>query len=215
MRRTGTFSVITIAMLISSMCLAAQRSPGSYDAFFRCKDAEGQTHYGDAMPPPCVGLDTEVLNERGMVLRVIEGEQTRAARIAREAEEAKARQAREAREQHDRMLLDTFLNVADIERLRDQRMELLSAQYRLTEQNIKNLKQRQERLEAQISRFKPYSDRDNAPPLPEHLAEDMVNTVNSLRVYEQSLAKNRAEQANLKETFAADLQRFKELKGLN
>ena len=95
------------------------------------------------------------------------------------------------------MLIETYLTVEDIERLRDQRLEQLDAQYRVTEQNISNLRERQTRLEAQIARFKPYSDKPNAPPLPEHLAEEMVNTVNGLRVYEESLAKNRKEQAEL------------------
>ena len=42
----------------------------------------------------------------------------------------------------------------------------------------------------------------------------MVNTVNGMRVYEESLTKNRKEQADIKTTFAADIERFKELKGL-
>jgi hypothetical protein len=38
--------------------------------------------------------------------------------------------------------------------------------------------------------------------------------VNGLRVYEESLASNTKEQARLRESFAADIKRFKELKGL-
>lgn len=200
----------------SSVAFGAQKSSSSAsrEAFFRCKDANGQTHYGDSMPRACMGLDTEVLNDRGMVMRIIEGEQSKAARLEREALEAKARQEREAREQHDRMLIETYLSVEDIERLRDQRLELLVAQYRVTEQNIANLRERQQRLEAQVARFKPYNPAPNAPPLPDHLAEEMVNTVNGLRVYEESLETNRREQAELKASFAADIKRFKELKGL-
>ena len=42
----------------------------------------------------------------------------------------------------------------------------------------------------------------------------MVNTVNGLRVYQESLAKNRKEQAELNDAFDADIRRFKELKGM-
>jgi hypothetical protein len=42
----------------------------------------------------------------------------------------------------------------------------------------------------------------------------MVNTVNGLRVYQQSLEKNRKEQADIKTTFDSDIRRFKELKGI-
>jgi DNA repair exonuclease SbcCD ATPase subunit len=207
-------SVLTAAVLAPALCAAAQKQGTSREAAYRCKDARGQTHYGDSMPQACAGFDTEVLNDRGIVLRVIEGDQTRAERIAREAVEAKARKEREAREQRDRMLTETYLSVEDIERLRDQRLELLTAQYRVTEQNISNLSERQGRLESQIARFRPYSDKPNAPALPDHLAEEMVNTVNGMRVYRESLLKNRKEQADLKTSFDADIKRFKELKGL-
>jgi hypothetical protein len=55
----------------------------------------------------------------------------------------------------------------------------------------------------------------NAPPLPDHIAEDIVNTVNGLQVYQQELAKNLQEQQELRSTFDADIVRFKELKGIN
>jgi Domain of unknown function (DUF4124) len=205
-------TIVLVATAYAATAAAQNRS--SREAFFRCKDRNGQTHYGDSMPPECAGLDTEVLNDRGMQVRLIEGEATRAKRLEREAAEAKVRKEKEQRELRDRTLIETYLTVADIERLRDQRLELLKAQYHITEQNITSLRERQGRLEGQIARFKPYSDNPNAPPLPEHLAAEMVNTVNGLRVYEESLVTNRKEQAQLQESFASDIKRFKELKGL-
>jgi hypothetical protein len=211
MRGIRTITIFAAA-LASAPSLAAQKS--SSEAYFRCKDAHGQSLYGDRMPFGCQGMDTEVLNAQGMVLRVIEGDHARAARLTREATEGKERQAREQRQQRDRMLLETYLSVEDIERLRDQRLDMLAAQYRATEQTVINMRERQSRLELQVARFKPYSDKASAPPLPDHLAEEMVNTVNSLRVYQQSLEKNRDEQEHLKSTFSADIKRFKELKGI-
>jgi hypothetical protein len=212
----GIRTVATTIVVLGLACLdatAAQKA-SSREAFFRCKDRNGQTQYGDSMPQECIGQDTEVLNEHGMTLRVIEGEATRQKRLQREVEEAKVRKEKEQRALRDRTLIETFLSVEDIERLRDQRLEQLTAQYRVTEQNIANLRERQSRLEGQIARFKPYSDKPNAPPLPDHLAAEMVNTVNGLRVYQESLEANRKEQADLTEQFAADIKRFKELKGL-
>ncbi len=206
-------TTIVLAGVVYATTTAAQ-SRSSREAFFRCKDRNGQTHYGDSMPPQCAGLDTEVLNDKGMQVRLIEGEATRNARLQREAVEAKARKEKEQRELRDRTLIETYLTVEDIERLRDQRLEQLNATYRVTEQNIVSLRDRQTRLEAQIARFKPYSDKPNAPPLPENLAAEMVNTVNGLRVYQESLNANRKEQAALTEAFASDIRRFKELKGI-
>lgn len=207
------FTILGLLTLVSADLAAAAQSQGSHEAWYRCKTGD-QSHISDARPPQCEGVDTEVLNEHGMVVRVIEGTHTRAAREQREAAEASARREREARQQRDRMLIDTYLTVEDIERLRDQRLDLLDSQYRITEQNITNLRDRQERLAQQIARFKPYSSNPNAPPLPDHLAEEMVNTVNGMRVYQETLAKTRAEQAELKAAFGADITRFKELRGI-
>lgn len=214
MRGIRIVATTIVLVALASGATAAEQNRASREAFFRCKDKNGQTHYGDSVPPECAGLDTEVLNDNGMQVRLIEGEATRLKRLEREAAEAKVRKEKEVRALRDRTLTETYLTVDDIERLRSQRLELLNAQYRVTEQNIANLRERQARLEKQVARFKPYSDNPNAPPVPDHLAAEMVNTVNGLRVYEQSLAANRKEQTQLNEQFDSDVKRFKELKGI-
>jgi hypothetical protein len=213
-RFTKTFVLLAALTGTCASLSVHAASSSSREAFYRCKDPSGQVHYGDAKPPPCEGLDTEVLNDRGMVLRVIEGTQSRAAREQREAGEVRAKRERDLRLQRDRMLTETYTNVEDIERLRDQRLDLLDSQYRVTEQNIENLRERQDRLRQQVARYKPYSDKPNAPALPDHIAEEMVNTVNGMRVYQETLKKTRAEQAAIKASFSADITRFKELKGI-
>ena len=74
---------------------------------------------------------------------------------------------------------------------------------------------RETRLKEDVRRFRPYSDKTNAPALPDHVAEDIVNTVNGLQVYEQQLATTTVEQERLRTNFDGEIRRFKELKGLN
>jgi hypothetical protein len=214
MRGIGIVATTIVVLATVYADVSAAQNRATREAVFRCKDRNGQTQYGDSMPPECVGQDTEVLNDNGMQVRLIEGEATRQKRLQREVEEGKVRKEKEQRALRDRTLIDTFLTVEDIERLRDSRLEQLTAQYHLTEQNITNLRERQSRLQAQVARFKPYSDKPNAPPLPDNLASEMVNTVNGLRVYQQSLNTNRKEQADLTAQFDSDIKRFKELKGI-
>ena len=209
--RLISLSALLVTLVPYGTSLAAAASK---ESFYRCRDASGQVHYGDSKPRECDGLDTEVLNGNGIVIRVIEGSQTRAERERREVIEKRARAERDAKLQRDRMLIETYLTVEDIERLRDQRLELLDSRYRVAEQNISNLRDSQARLAQQVARFKPYSDKANAPALPDHLAEEMVNTVNSMRVYQETLEKTRKEQEDIKASFTADIARFKELKGI-
>ena len=207
---------LTLTLIIAVAAADAATPPGSHSSavFYRCKDVRGQTHYGDSMPPECQGQDTEVVNSRGTVVNVIEGTATSAARAAQKEAEQAQQKERESAELRDKMLIETYLSVQDIERLRDQRLDLLEAQLRVSEQHLAGLKDREARLTQQVARFKPYSDKPNAPPLPDHLAEDLVNTVNGMAVDRESIEDKKAEQVQVKKRFESDIKRFKELKGI-
>ena len=178
---------------------------------YRCRNSKGPFEYGQSIPAVCMDQDVEVVDESGRVVRVIPGRRSLEQVAAQKAAEEQVKAAA----QRDRTLLATYLTVADIERLRDQRLELLEQQSRVTEQYIANLREREARLMADAQRYRPYSSKANAQPLPEHLAEEMVNTVNGLQVYQEELAKNTAERNELRAEFDADITRFKELKGIN
>jgi len=211
-------STVQIALLACGLFIAAtvvaQQSTGGREAYYRCKDAKGQNHFGTSMPEECQGRDTDVLNDRGTVLKVIEGAGTRASRLEREASEAEEQKKRTDQLQRDKVLIETYLSVAEIERLRDQRLDLLSAQLKVADQHIGTLRDRLLRLREQTVRFKPYSDKPNAGPVPDHLAEDLIGTVKSIAVDEQTIQIKRDEQATMTANFDRDIKRFKELKGI-
>ena len=72
----GIRIIATTIVLVGTVYTAAAADQShSREAFFRCKDRNGQTHYGDSMPAECAGMDTEVLNDHGMQVRLIEGDQ--------------------------------------------------------------------------------------------------------------------------------------------
>jgi hypothetical protein len=183
----------------------------SSEAVFRCKDDRGQSHFGQSIPAECLERDVEVLDGTGRVVRVIPGRRAMERVAAQQATE----EALKAAAQRDRTLLATYLSVADIERLRDQRLELLEQQSLITNQYIVNLREREARLMADVRRYRPYSDKPKAAPLPDHVAEDIVNTVNGLQVYEQELAKNTEERERLRAEFESDIARYKQLQGIN
>ena len=203
---------LALALLVAGAPVAhAATTSASGEAVYRCRDAKGQSHFGQAIPEKCLDQDVEVLDSSGRVVRVIPGRRS----LEQVAEQKAAEEAAKAAAQRDRTLLATYISVADIERLRDQRLELLEQQNRVTRQYIANLREREARLLNDVQRFRPYSDSPKAPPVPDHLAEEIVNTVNGLQVYEQELTKNTTEQERLRTEFASDIARFKELKGLN
>jgi len=113
----------------------------------------------------------------------------------------------------DRLLLQTYSSVTDIEALRDRRVALLDSQIKLTEVYLGNLRKKLVDLQAEASSFKPYSTREDAPPIPEDVALDVSRTPASITRYEQTLARTRSDQATLKQQFDDDIARFRELKG--
>jgi hypothetical protein len=202
--------VVTVPPAFAASKSKSKSKTDKRESVYRCRDAKGQSHFGQNIPAECMDADIEVLDDTGRVIRIMPGRRSLEAAAAEQA----AEEARKAAAQRDRTLLATYLTVADIERLRDQRLELLEQQTRVTRQYIVNLRERETRLMADAQRYRPYSAKPGAPALPDHVAEDIVNTVNGLQVYEQELAKNTTEQQKLRGEFDADIARFKELKGI-
>ena len=204
--------ILLTALALPLATYAQTKGPKTY----KWVDKDGKIHYGDSVPPEYANLDRDVLNSHGVTVGSEEGEITaeeRAAIAKKEAEEEARRAAKVEVARRDRMLLETYLSVADIEDLRDRRLELLESQIKVTELYLANLRKRLTALQDEASNYKPYTAREDAPPVPDTLAADISRTASSINNYEQMLARTRADQDTLRESFDNDIQRFRELKG--
>lgn len=203
-----------------ALCLAAAlwlpTAGVSQPTLYRWVDENGVVHYSDSVPPEFSNSDRAILNRQGVAVGFEEGELTdeERAELARtEAEAAARRELRAEAARRDHRLLQTYLSVAEIEDLRDRRVELLESQIKVTELYLTNLRKRLAGFEQEASRYEPYNERADAPPLPEHLAFDISRTEASIDLYEQTLARTRMNQEALEAAFASDIARFKQLKG--
>ncbi|HLB83772.1 MAG TPA: DUF4124 domain-containing protein, partial [Steroidobacteraceae bacterium] len=151
---------LALVALCGSPALAAtKKQPKTkvHEAVYRCRDANGQSHFGQSIPAVCIGRDIEVLDNTGRVVRRIDSTAALAARAGQQDQADAEKRAAEAAAQRDRTLLATYLSVADIERLRDNRLEILVQQSAVTREYISNLRERESRLIADVQRFRPYS----------------------------------------------------------
>ena len=213
MKRLLQFVLLTCCVV--TFGARAQQADGKKrEAYYRCQDAAGKKHLGTSMPTACHGRDTEVLNDRGTVLRVIEGASTRANRIESEATEAEKLRIRNEERQRDKVLIETYLSVAEIESLRDQRLDILNSQLLVAQQHIGMLRTRLTALREQAMRFKPYSEKPNALAMPDNVAQDLISTVKNISVDEQTIQIKQDEKKTLTVNFERDIERFKELKGI-
>lgn len=205
-------------LVILLLAAAALPATGAFgQRLYRWVDENGVVHYGDRVPPEYADRDRTVLNPQGIPIAREEGALTSDELEALErqrAEEAATLNERAEIARRDRMLLATYLSVADIERLRDSRLEMLESQVTVTELYLAELGERLAKLRADAARYKPYSDRQDAPELPEQLAREIESTEASIASYQQRIERTRDEQAKLKAQFDSDIERFKQLKGI-
>lgn len=160
---------------------------------FKWTDKDGNVHYGDSVPPEYAdqvfgrGTDTDEDSE----------------------DLAKAEQ-----DERDRILLKTYLTVEDIERVRDRRIDQLEARREVTERYIGNLNDRLTELEALAAAGSVDPDTGETAEPPVDVMFDIQQARDSIKVYEDRMARNRSEQRVIEEKFAGDISRFRELKGL-
>ncbi len=98
-------------------------------------DAQGITHYGDRIPPEYASQERQIINSQGVEISHLEAQKTPEQLAAEDQKKLEAQQNQE----RDKNLLSTYASVQEIERLRDQRLTLLSDQIKVTSQFLEVL----------------------------------------------------------------------------
>jgi hypothetical protein len=203
--------LLAVALACTPVCFAYAQPK-----LYRWVDDQGVVHYGDHIPPEYANTDRDILNQHGVTVGFEEGEITaeeRAEMQRLQAIEDEAERIRTESVRRDRMLLETYISVADIEDLRDRRLELVGAQIKVTELYLTNLRKRLVGLQREASAYKPYSAAQNAPDIPQNLSLDISRTLASINLYEETLTRTRSDQEKLAYSFELDIERFRQLKG--
>ena len=141
-------------------------------------------------------------------------EQERAKTVEELAEEKrladiKAEEARMEEEQakQDKMLLDTFSSVDDIEMTRDGKIAAMESSIKLTNTRIEKI---QTDLDKRIETAAVEERAGKAPS--EALLKDIESLNRQIKDNKSFITKKRAEQAQLQEAYALDIARFNKLK---
>ena len=195
-----------IALVIAGTLVSGD----AWSAMYRWVDEDGTVHYSDKLPPEAIRREREVLDDQGRRLNVYPPAKTLAqkAEEARQREAAAAEQARlEEEKRKDRVLLQTFTTVEEIEMARDDRLAQIEAQIAIAESKLERLRREQDQLRQRVEAIEKQGN-----PVPPQLQENYDTARQSLLDNEKFLQARRAEHAELAEKFAADIERFKALK---
>jgi len=205
------WTALCAVILLASPGFAAGAGASSGRTLYKWVDAQGVTHYGDHIPPEFASQEKEIINSQGVEISRLEAQKSPEALAAEEQKRAEAEQA----QNRDRNLLNTYASVQEIERLRDQRVTLLTDQIKVTSQFLEVLSGKLKTLRVSSLHFKPYNSEPNAPVMPDQIAEDLVRVGIDLHTQEQNLREKRSEETAMSKQFESDIARFKELKGIH
>jgi hypothetical protein len=200
-----------MALLASPGFAAGAGAATNGRTVFKWVDAQGVTHYGDHIPPEYASQEQHVMNSQGIEINRLDAQKTPEQLAIDDQKKAEAIQS----QNRDKNLLNTYASVQEIERLRDQRVTLVSDQIKVTGQFLEVLNGRLNKLRTTSMHFKPYSSESNAPPMPDQTAEDLVRLGNDIRTQEENLRQKRSEELTMRKQFESDISRFKELKGIH
>jgi hypothetical protein len=198
--------MICTTLLLTSVALADKGR-----TLYKWVDSDRVTHYGDRIPPEYASQEQHVINSQGVEISRLEAQKS----PEQQAAEEQKKQELADRQSRDRNLVTTYASVAEIERLRDQRLTLVSDQIKVTSQFLETLNGRMKKLRAQSMSYKPYNTDPKAPVMPDQIADDLVRLGNDIHTQEQNLGQKRSEQVTMSKKFASDIERFKELRGIH
>jgi Domain of unknown function (DUF4124) len=208
-RLKNTAFVLCVVLAASLGFAAGAGATGR--TLYKWVDEQGVTHYGDRIPPEYASQEQHIMNSQGVEINRLEAQKS----AEQMATEEQKRQDVEQRQNRDRNLLNTYASVQEIERLRDQRLGLITDQIKVTSQFLETLNGKLKKLRINSMHFKPYSNDPNAPAMPDQVAEDLVRVGNDIHTQEQNLREKTTEETTMSKQFESDISRFKELKGIH
>jgi hypothetical protein len=166
---------------------------------FKCwKNDLGIRECGNMVPPEYSQRRIEIVNDRGLVVKVIEPPKT-PEELEKEREQ----------ERQDAILLNAYTTERDLLIARDTNLKAAQGQIDIAENNLKML---QNTLSDLQTRAGNYERSGNKPP--KKLIEDINQTKKSITEKKRTIDKKKSNKAKMEERFKNDLARFRKLKGI-
>ncbi len=214
-RKAARLAMVAVFGMALTMPSYAAKTGDSSSSGGRIKcwhNKDGVRECGNVVPPEYAQQGTETKDKFGVTIgesgRAKTLEELEAERAAGKAREQEAELVRK-REAQDRVLLDTFATEDDMVLTRDGQIAHLESQIHLVEGHIEKL---QKNLDQMIERAAETERRGEKP------TEEMVKNIDNVRAQisdnHKFIDTKHREQALIRERFAADIARFRELKGI-
>lgn len=201
-------SVFIMCFGVSSLCVAERTVLKMY----RYKDEQGVTVIRDSVPPHIVHKGYDVIGSDGLLIervpRALTKEEIEALEGTASVRDAQRRKD-EAQEAADKKLLTMFSSPRDAERARERKIEALDVLISVHRGNIIRLRAEYDIVQKQAADIE-----RSGQPVPEHLIEKMDRIDRQIIKLEENIEEKEAEKLVVRASYAKDIERLKELKGL-
>ncbi len=199
-------SATIFSLYVALSCLAAPVNAKTY----RWVDDQGQVHYGDQIPSNDIDRAYSVMNKEGVrvdnVKKAKTKEQLKEEAQLKKQQEAKDKLAQE-QQKYDQILLDTYTKVSDLEETRDRYISTLEGLIKVSQHKLAGLNDKLDKLNKNAANL----ERDGKT-IPEEMHKDIANIQTQIERENNFITGQRSQQKELRDKFAADIKRFKELK---
>lgn len=204
--------LVLLAALLMSMSSVAFAAAPAKAKLYKWVDKNGVIQYGSSIPPEYASQQSEQLNAQGAVVKTTEAQKTPEQLAAEAQAKQQAQQEADAvakAKAHDKVLLDTYTSVADLEHTRDSRISGIDAQIIVLNGSISGVENTLAEYQGRATELA-----KNNKPVPADLQKHIDSSRQQLIVNQQQLLQQQQAKQQVSDQFKADIERFKELKGL-
>ncbi len=200
---TSTRIFIMACLIMSSTNLSARN--------IRCwQNNENIRECGSVVPPEFSQQRIEILNEHGVVIKVLPAAKTKEelAEIARLKKiEQKKQQRITEQKRKDNILLQTYTTEKDLRIGNEDKVTAIKSIIDITNSNTRSLQKNLVKLQKRAGDYE-----RSGQSMPEILTADMENLARQIKDNDEFIAKKQQALINLSKQFDADLERYRLLK---
>lgn len=198
--KSMAFSALTVVLLLSAGVAHAQ--------MYRWVDGNGRVHYSDTPPTTYRKSGGAELSKQGNVIKRTQSEAERRAEAERAAEQKRIQAQQNKQAQFDRALTQTYTSEAEIDLARDRALEHHRLAIKGAEIRSKAVDANLAELKARIANIEK-AGRPVSPNLKEQLDQASRESLDLKR----TILNNEEAMLQVREKYAADKLRFRELTG--
>lgn len=170
---------------------------------YKWVDDQGETHYGEVVPPEYANKDKVQFDEKGRIVKEKQSEEDINSPAGKTAEQKAAIEQR----RKDKALLNTYSNEKEIDLARDRNLQQVEAR-------INSIQLLQQSAQESLNGFR--KEASAIPPgqqIPASLQADISAAENKVAKLKQDLDSANGKAASVKTSFEADKVRYRELTG--